>query len=444
MDTEHLLNDLNIDTAVVNQGVLHFNDTTTALNGDASLINEDQYAELNRWKDEIINIAIIGQSRQGKSSFINALCGEEVAAVGDLAPTTMEIQKVANTDFPNCVFWDLPGIDGIKFKRETYFDDIKLQENNYDVYIIVTKEMLGDGELFVAKELVARGKLFYLVRTHVDEKVAKLVKKQKVSENDAVAEIRKLLMTQLNESGFDQELHKIFLVNVEEPFEAMQYFDMALFVETICRRGFASQTKASAFLFSIKIRGPQMVQEMYSQLRKRIKVVATASAAGGAQPIPGVGMILDAKLIYDEIKLYLEKFNLTKVSIAETEKKAHKEPESIEKMVVALLSSKNGAISLVREQNHWFSTKNLHTQVLLVFLKSLGLVVLSESVEGMMKVTLPIVGLAAAGGLSFVTTLIQLEIILRSARNVALEVQKWIGDKSLDKDPDPFMDPDFL
>ncbi|XP_063722158.1 interferon-inducible GTPase 5-like [Symsagittifera roscoffensis] len=412
MDTELLLNDLNIDTAFVNQGVLHFNDKTTALNGDASLINEDQNAELNRWKDEIINIAIIGQSRQGKSSFINALCGENVAAVGDLAPTTMEIQKIVNKDFPNCVFWDLPGIDGIKFKRETNFDDIKLLENNYDVYIIVTKEMLGDGELFFAKELVTRGKLFYLVRTHVDEKVAKLVKKQKVSEDDAVTEIRKLLMTQLTDSGFDQELHKIFLVNVEEPSEAMQSFDMALFVETICRRGFASQTKASAFQFSIKIRGPQMVQEMYSQLRKRIKLVATASAAGGAHPIPGFGVIIDPKLIYDEIKLYLQKFNLTKISVAETEKKAGKERESIEKMVAAQLSSENGPIYFVREQNDWFiSEENSYTQVFSHFRKCLQL---SESAEVMITVALPIVGHLAAPGLSFVTTLLQLESILRS------------------------------
>ena len=53
--------------------------------------------------------------------------------------------------------------------------------------------MLGDGELFIAKELVTRGKLFYLVRTHVDEKVAKLVKKWNISEDDAVADIRQTL-----------------------------------------------------------------------------------------------------------------------------------------------------------------------------------------------------------------------------------------------------------
>ena len=446
MASDTLPNDLNIDTAQLNQETLHYNNVTVAQNGEPSRINEAQLADLNRWKEETINIAIIGPSRQGKSSFINALIGKEIAEVGVLGPTTMKVQKIENPDFPNFVFWDLPGIDGDKFKRETYFKDIELDEHEYDLYIIVTKEMLGDSEFFVAAELAARGKLFYLVRTHVDETVAKLVKKKKpkISEDDAVAEIRKLLEKQLQKNCFDPQLHKVFLVNVEEPLESMQHFDMVLLVETICKRGFASETKTTAFLFSIKIRGPQMVQEMYIELSKRIKIVATASAAGGAQPIPIAGALLDAKLIYNEINLYLQKFGLTKTSIAEIELKANKEPEIIETKLTELLSTKNRAISLVREDSHWSSAKNLSYDLLITLLKSLSLIAVSESIEGFMALAVPIVGPAAAGGLSFVTTLVQLKVILRSVRDVAVEVQKWIADKELDRDPDPSEDPNFL
>ena len=95
MASESPLKDLNTNSAQLNEEIMHFNKLESVQSGDLSRIYEDQLSELNEWKKkEKINIAIIGQSRQGKSSFINALMGRMVALVGDLGPTTKKYRKL--------------------------------------------------------------------------------------------------------------------------------------------------------------------------------------------------------------------------------------------------------------------------------------------------------------------------------------------------------------
>ena len=230
-------------------------------------------------------------------------------------------------------------------------------------------------------------------------------------------------------------------MNVEEPLDSMQSFDMALFVETICKRGFASQTKTTAFLFSIKVCGPQMVEQLYCQLVKRVRKVAWVSAFNGAVPIPALGIYMDASLIYNEINLYLRLFDLTKSSIAEIEQKAGKEPEIIEKKLTELFSSRNQAVTLVRDQSHVSDTKDTYKQILPALETNIRVVSVSKEI---MKFIVPIVGLAVSGRLSFVLTWNQLQFFLKLMRDAALDVQKWIADKELDKDQDPSEDPDLI
>ena len=210
-------------------------------------------------------------------------------------------------------------------------------------------------------------------------------------------------------------------------------------------RQFASvgllQTKTTAFLFSIKVCGPQMVEQLYCQLVKRVRKVACASAFNGAVPIPALGIYMDASLIYNEINLYLRLFDLTKSSIAEIEQKAGKEPEIIEKKLTELFSSRNQAVTLVRDQSHVSDTKDTYKQILPALETNIRVVSVSKEI---MKFIVPIVGLAVSGRLSFVLTWNQLQFFLKLMRDAALDVQKWIADKELDKDQDPSEDPDLI
>lgn len=96
-------------------------DFRKALNGfkTNNFISSEKINEkLNAWKKEKLNICIIGETRSGKSNLINTLRG--------LFPTDLQASKLkitqttnfpipyADPNYPNIIFWDTPGYNGIK------------------------------------------------------------------------------------------------------------------------------------------------------------------------------------------------------------------------------------------------------------------------------------------------------------------------------------------
>ena len=82
------------------------------------------------WKDLHINIAIVGETYVGKSTFINQLRGLQewdngFASVG-IGDTTLEPTPYDNPYNANMVFWDLPGVGTLRFpKDDSYLETIK-------------------------------------------------------------------------------------------------------------------------------------------------------------------------------------------------------------------------------------------------------------------------------------------------------------------------------
>ena len=89
----------------------------------------------DEWKTIPLNVAVIGNSGVGKSSFINAIRGltaddEEGAAVGS-TEITAEIRSYPHPNNTMLKFWDLPGVGTDCFPRSTYLADIEVDKYDF-------------------------------------------------------------------------------------------------------------------------------------------------------------------------------------------------------------------------------------------------------------------------------------------------------------------------
>lgn len=117
-----------------------------------------------------INIAVTGESGQGKSSFINALIGigpeDKGAAEVGVTETTEMRTPYKHPKIKTLTVWDLPGVGTQKFPPKAYLEAVKFKE--YDFFIIVSATRFTKLELELAKAIEIMKRNYYFVRTKVD------------------------------------------------------------------------------------------------------------------------------------------------------------------------------------------------------------------------------------------------------------------------------------
>jgi predicted GTPase len=137
--------------------------------GISRLITE----KLEYWKEATVNIAVVGRSGSGKSSFINTirrLTGDDegAARVGS-TQTTMTETSYAFPENPNLKLTDLPGMGTVEFPRETYLEIFNKDQN--DCFVIIYNTRLSEDETWLAGEIMKMKKPFYFVRSHIDNDI---------------------------------------------------------------------------------------------------------------------------------------------------------------------------------------------------------------------------------------------------------------------------------
>lgn len=87
-----------------------------------------------------LDVAVIGESGTGKSSFINALRGlnyeEEGSASVGVVETTKKKTPYQHPKYPNVTFWDLPGTGTPNFHSHEYLERVEFA--TYDFFIIIS------------------------------------------------------------------------------------------------------------------------------------------------------------------------------------------------------------------------------------------------------------------------------------------------------------------
>jgi hypothetical protein len=129
-------------------------------NGEMSKLKKKIDEDQNRWRKIVVNIAVIGNSGVGKSSFINSFRGirancDGAAEVG-VNETTEVPTKYVHPGNMNIALWDLPGVGSLKFPKSTNLQDVGFDK--YDYFLIISSTRFTENDLWLAKEV---HKLFF-------------------------------------------------------------------------------------------------------------------------------------------------------------------------------------------------------------------------------------------------------------------------------------------
>jgi len=125
-------------------------------------------------------VAMLGRTNVGKSTLVNLLVGEKVAATADKVQTTRTaIKGIANRENSQIIFIDTPGIHKPKTKlNETMIETSFGVINEIDLILFVieaTSEEIGRGDMKILEKIKQANKKTILIINKID-----LVKREKL------------------------------------------------------------------------------------------------------------------------------------------------------------------------------------------------------------------------------------------------------------------------
>jgi len=117
-------------------------------------------------------LALVGLPNSGKSTLLNTLVGEKLAAVSQMPQTTRgRILGVVNRGPVQLAFLDTPGVHQAKHalnQRMLHHVDIALSEADLLLWVVDASGFLGPGERELAKRLKGASQPVYLVLNKLD------------------------------------------------------------------------------------------------------------------------------------------------------------------------------------------------------------------------------------------------------------------------------------
>ena len=116
--------------------------------------------------------AVAGRPNVGKSTLVNALCGEKVAIVSDKPQTTRRrIFGIANGDDFQLVLADLPGFqrprDALTERMQRTVDS-SFEDVEAVLFVVDARERIGAGDRFIAQRVFALGPPVVIAVNKVD------------------------------------------------------------------------------------------------------------------------------------------------------------------------------------------------------------------------------------------------------------------------------------
>ncbi|XP_067305753.1 immunity-related GTPase family, e4 isoform X1 [Pseudorasbora parva] len=341
-----------------------------------------------------LNIAVTGKTGSGKSSFVNALRGvsedEDGAAPTGVTETTMEVTMYEHPTMPNVKIWDLPGIGSPNFKAAKYLKDVKFK--NYDFFIVLNSERFMENDIMLAKEIKKQKKSFYFVRSKIDNDIRAEENKKGFDEQKVLSIIREDCQKNLKELGDP----KVFLISSFK----MDKYDIEMLQNTL--EAELPDHKRFALLQAWPVCSATSLEKKIKMFEGMIWAASLASAGIAVIPVPGLSVACDAGMVLLFLTRCYYAFGLDDGSLSRLSERLNKPlPEHLAKSKFA---------SAIREKTM------ARIQV------SVSLVTLS-TIEYFASL-LPVVGSAAAAGISFGTTYYLLREGLNELANIAREIRK--------------------
>ncbi|XP_055329192.1 interferon-inducible GTPase 5-like [Paramacrobiotus metropolitanus] len=368
--------------------------------------------EVDGWKAVPLNIAVIGKTGSGKSSYIN--CARHVTAedpegalVG-ITETTKIIKSYPHPENNMLLYWDLPGVGTENFPRETYLDDIEFK--SYDFYLILSCMRFTVHDLWLAEVIKNEGKKFFYVRTHSDSDVQNQKKSHPKasagkSDEEILQEVRKDIIKRLQLNEADQD--NVFLIDCHEPSK----FDYEKLQERLLKS--LPELKREVYLNSlnpIRMLSKKILQEKLDALRGRALITAMLSGLCGLVSTPEVSAAADLHLAIRTSTFYLEQLGLDQKSLAATAAAHGIDVDCLDKHVglrIEDLSTSDCITSLYEQLGHQTPARSIEE----------------------LKSFIPIFGFLLNGPLSSLNTSNALLAILQQMESVAHKVIDVCVDK---------------
>ena len=362
--------------------------------GESTL--KDASKKAQRQVDQLFNVSlaigVTGESGAGKSTFINAIRGladdDEGAAETGVTETTTEPTPYEHPTMPNVVFWDLPGVGTPNFPAKTYLKKVKFER--YDFFIIISAGRFKENDIRLAKEIRRKKKLFYFIRSKIDNDVREEEHKKSFNREDVLSKIRRDCEENLQE----MENPKVFLISSISFSE----FDFEDLVSTLMSE--LPQLKQQALLQSLPVSSLAILEHKVRMFEKAAWAAALLSGGIALAPIPGLAIAGDVAILVAFLSRCYFSFGLDSKSLQKLSERV-KKPD--------LLSLRQPRLVKALQEKSTDTTEKLQE--------------LGEHVAGLLGTTIPVAGAVA----SFVTVLNFLKSGVKELADTAREVLKEAG-----------------
>ena len=189
----------------------------------------------------------------------------------------------------------MPGFGTVTFPDlEKYCKQVDF--DRYHLFLIFTGLRFTELNLKLARKIQSIGKNFFLVRSKIDEDVNAEKRKRSFNEEALLQKIRADCSNNLGDLLSDEQ--DIFLISNHFPDK----WDFSRLTTAILKALPGCQRES--LTLTLTRLSTSVVKQKVDILKGRTWMVATASAAAAAAPVPGLSIAVDSALILKEISHY--------------------------------------------------------------------------------------------------------------------------------------------
>lgn len=230
-----------------------------------------------------VKCGITGPSGSGKSSLINAIFGEKIAAVGVVETTSREHEFTH--EGKGLILVDLPGIGTPNWPKDTYIERLKLL--TYDSFLLVTTERFTENDVFLYRELTSRGKPCFVLRNKFDRAVEDALHDNGFSEE----EVRRQIESDIRSNLLPASPARIYLTSGRHPAK----YDLCHLLDDISEA--LSGIKKQRFVADMASYSKKSLKKKRELALELMPSYAGLAAANGLNPIPGLDIAADIALL---------------------------------------------------------------------------------------------------------------------------------------------------